>query len=1544
MASEYGIIAFVQPPSLKGVTQPELIKFETEFTAYKERVKTINETRAANDQISIASTKDCMEGPLLHALCMMGQIPAATTLEDANEANVQIWFDEAMSKEPKDLSERIQAALSSVYHKPSKHDPAGAVLTFCVTAVKALDRNNASNILNQGDKAKYFLNKMEDKIEPPVLRERLRMQRSTWTKEEKGSIAKFQEVLATLAVDVHQNEVARARVGKKREGPKRGPTEDNTSSSKKAKAKWGGSSAKPGGSSKPNQQRGNDDKWDKPCLNPDCPEKHRLKDCAKTSPAKRKELYDKFFENAKKQKQLKVLSKKDGALGEEEDPNPRDGRYRVTLEDSVHAIALGDYGADVSVISEDVFQKILTNGEPVWEHLAEPVVFELACSKKGESEDKFSARKKAHLSIIIHMPGSNVPVRLRGVEFYVCDSPMKEVLLGRPFLKAIGFDLHTHLETVGSKVHGKDLAAVSVGEDRYAGLRHGCDDGDPIEYPNDFDSEGILAEDPAEIQKHLDRMVSEAGANGLRDLKGLKGLVQEHRDIFRTRLGPDKPAQVSPFEITVADGAKPFRTPQRRYGPKQAAFINSTIKNLEATGAVYRNMTAKWASPAHAVPKPGSDSLRFVVDLRGVNSRTLPVQSAMPHLESSLQEVSGAKCFAKLDLSQGYWQLALHKNSQELMSIQTPQGIYSPTRLLQGGTDSGNYFQAVLQPVFAAKIAGRKFLQWVDDFLLYAAEERELLANISQFFKACSQINLKLHAEKCTLFAREVTFCGRLLSETGIRHNPRNLAALVNMSRPSTGAELQQFLCAANWCRTSIPDYSRRAAPLHDLLEGVYKTAGHRSKARIRKIPLVAWGTMHDAAFSDIKQQLGNSAELAHVRPEDEFALCLFTDASDTHWGSVLTQIPREDLKLRPIENQDHQPIAFLSGKFSGPSERWSTPEKEGYAVVQSMCQLDYVTSCRHVNVFTDHRNLVYLYDPMGRNPGVPRHTANKLLRWALKLSSFSYIIEHLSGEENVWGDLLSRWANGPIAARPQEEARAVDSRKVNVSSLLLAPVTPAEHDNFDMPKLEDVKAAQAQCKAPDHVAMDATRGLFLDKDGRVWIPAGDQSMKLRIMIAAHCTGFGVGHRGVETTLAKVREFFVWNNMTQDVREFVVSCLHCLASEGSVVKRPLGQALHSTVPNGVIHFDYLFVTKSNDECVYILVLKDDLSGYVWLVPTKAADAETTARELSRWFAAFGVVPVWVSDQGSHFKNAVVAQLRDDLRATHHFTLAYSPWSNGTVEQVNRQVLKACRAILSELKLPFKCWSEVVPIVQSIINNSPSKRLGGRTPKKAFTGLPDDNPLTSIVAKQNFDLEILSVDEVRLRQQKGIADLQGVLDEMHKAVSDISTAKRRKEVEAHNRRTNVRPANFEVGDYVLKGVMTKDRVKKLSLRWGGPYKVTECRSEYIFVIEDMLTKKKEEAHGRRLKFFRNSSYEVKDELMEHLQYQSGELLLVERIDDVRRADDGVELLVKWRGFSDDESDWVSLQTLREDVPVMVQEALKFFADSGTPRQRDLVSSL
>ena len=83
------------------------------------------------------------------------------------------------------------------------------------------------------------------------------------------------------------------------------------------------------------------------------------------------------------------------------------------------------------------------------------------------------------------------------------------------------------------------------------------------------------------------------------------------------------------------------------------------------------------------------------------------------------------------------------------------------------------------------------------------------------------------------------------------------------------------------------------------------------------------------------------------------------------------------------IESQEHEPLSFLSGSFTGHALNWSIVEKEAFAVVESMTKLDYLTAATEVSLFTDHANLTDMFDPFGRKPGVGKTTANKLIRRA---------------------------------------------------------------------------------------------------------------------------------------------------------------------------------------------------------------------------------------------------------------------------------------------------------------------------------------------------------------------------------------------------------------------------------------------------------------------------------------------------------------------------------------------------------------------------------
>ncbi len=125
-----------------------------------------------------------------------------------------------------------------------------------------------------------------------------------------------------------------------------------------------------------------------------------------------------------------------------------------------------------------------------------------------------------------------------------------------------------------------------------------------------------------------------------------------------------------------------------------------------------------------------------------------------------------------------------------------------------------------------------------------------------------------------------------------------------------------------------------------------------------------------------------------------------------------------------------------------------------------------------------------------------------------------------------------------------------------------------------------------------------------------------------------------------------------------------------LSASGINVRRPLGHQIHAEKVGELLHFDYLYVGESSDEKEYILILKDDFSGYVFLRSCKFANAETTADVLIEYFTTFVPVLMWFSDQGTHFKNEVMELLAKSLGAKHRFSTAYVP---GPMGQWNQSV-------------------------------------------------------------------------------------------------------------------------------------------------------------------------------------------------------------------------------------------------------------------------------
>ncbi|CAN0367101.1 unnamed protein product, partial [Ascophyllum nodosum] len=62
-----------------------------------------------------------------------------------------------------------------------------------------------------------------------------------------------------------------------------------------------------------------------------------------------------------------------------------------------------------------------------------------------------------------------------------------------------------------------------------------------------------------------------------------------------------------------------------------------------------------------------------------------------------------------------------------------------------------------------------------------------------------------------------------------------------------------------------------------------------------------------------------------------------------------------------------------------------------------------------------------------------------------------------------------------------------------------------------------------------------------------------------------------------------------------------------------------------------------------------------------------------------------------SDGGTHFTEQVMQMVSSRLGVIHHFGVANVSWPHGTVERMNREVVKTFRAVLSERRRSSSEW-------------------------------------------------------------------------------------------------------------------------------------------------------------------------------------------------------------------------------------------------------------
>ncbi|GAA5874668.1 hypothetical protein JCM1840_007442 [Sporobolomyces johnsonii] len=941
------------------------------------------------------------------------------------------------------------------------------------------------------------------------------------------------------------------------------------------------------------------------------------------------------------------------------------------------------------------------------------------------------------------------------------------------------------------------------------------------------------------------------------------------------------------LKIDIEDGKE---IPSSRIYPLSAAELEVLADYIDThlRSGFIRPSTSPVGAPILFIKKKDG-SLRLCVDYRNLNSVTRKNRYPLPLIDETLDRLSGAQYFTKLDLRNGYHQLRIAKGDEWKTAFRTRYGHFEYQVMPFGLTNAPAAFQNLINDTF------RPFLDsfvvvYLDDILVYSKTAAEHEQHVRQVLDTMRKAKLYAKAEKCTFDEQGTEYLGFIVDRQGVRMDPKKIDSVHSWPLPSNLREVQSFLGFANFYRRFIKDYSKIAHPLTRLTKK--DTAFDLDSAAV-------------AAFNALKGMFNGEQILRHFRPG--MPIELETDASDFALGSVLSQ-RHEDGKLYPI--------AFRSRKFDHAEINYEVHDKELLAIIDA-CKhfrtyLEYVSTA--TKIFSDHANLRYFFTSRVLN--------RRQARWYETISELSVTLHHRPGHRQGKTDTLSRRADYAKGAKASEGKPVLffPPSRIAANHLFSEPwpnftelVAAGQAQDDDIRQV--LQDRQLDENADDHDARWTLddQGL-LRWDGRVYVPDIDK-LRLRAVQLSHDDP-AAGHLGVDKTLQRLRRSLYFPQEHKYVTNFVNTCDTCFRNKSQRLKaRGLLQPLPApSRPWSSIALDFIVklptTPHGNDS---ILVVIDRFTRYAHFIPCREAgtDSARFAQLFYRYiFGNHGLPDDVVSDRGAVFDSNFWRTLSRLTRTKLSMSTAYHPQSDGITEWLNQTLEQYLRMYINYQQ---DDWEDLLPLAQYVYNDT----LHSSTKTTPFFATYGFHP-TFAVSFEDSSNKHRDADATSFAAR--LATLHQVLrHELGLAAQRMKTAYDRHRLEA---------PRFDIDDLVWlssKNIATSRQSQKLDHRFLGPYPIVEKISDSAYRLKLPDTVRLHDVFHVSL-LYPHSANPFPDRLPTPppLTIVNGQPELeVETILDSQTYHGSLRYLVRWRGLSPREDSWEPADNLA-NADDLVQE--------------------
>ena len=359
-----------------------------------------------------------------------------------------------------------------------------------------------------------------------------------------------------------------------------------------------------------------------------------------------------------------------------------------------------------------------------------------------------------------------------------------------------------------------------------------------------------------------------------------------------------------------------------------------------------------------------------------MNKWTIPNKYPLPLISELIHDLADKRLFSKFDVRWGYNNVRIKEGDKWKAAFKTSEGLFEPTVMFFGLTNSPATFQTMMNDIFQEEIMQGWLRIYMDDAIIATSDnESEHSDKVHHFLQKLARHDLFLKLKKCRFHQKEVEYLGVIIGGGKVQMDPIKVAGIANWPTPTTVKEVRSFLGFCNFYRAFIPTFSHIARQLNDLTKKNQKWA---------------WGSNEEAAFQTLKDVCTSYPVLR--TPDWSKQFVLETDASGYALGAVLMQEFEDGL----------HPVAFHSCSLLPAEKNYDAYDKELAGIVFGFkCSRPFLLGAKHVvKVCTDHKNLQYFREP--------QKITGRQARWIEFLQDFDYQLEHISGSSNTITDLLS--------------------------------------------------------------------------------------------------------------------------------------------------------------------------------------------------------------------------------------------------------------------------------------------------------------------------------------------------------------------------------------------------------------------------------------------------------------------------------------------------------------------------------------------------------